>query len=83
MGLNCAGIPPKWDAKFYVGDHAKGAIVRCIEESSDGKTCTAWHEIHANEEIFSQYVCVIKEDIQKLFDEVLTKCEKWQGFSAQ
>ncbi len=84
---NCSGLPPKWDVDFWAGDHSienndthnKGGFVRCMTETPDGKSCSSWGYIYSDTPLIDQYIAVHKSAIQKLYDDVLSKCEKWNG----
>jgi hypothetical protein len=75
---NCAGLPPSWNADFWLGDSASSSLVRCVRESDDGKECVEWAKIPTNAPAFDDYVCVTHEHLQRLHDEVLARCEKWR-----
>lgn len=75
---NCAGHRPPWDVEFYVGDTHKLALVRCTAEDPDTKECTKWDEMKPNDPRFDEMIAMHRSAIQKLEEEVLSRCERWK-----
>lgn len=58
---------PHWEAQFWAGDPNTGSIRR--NQANEFIQCT--------DPKMADYVCLSYQDLQKLYDEVLSKCEKW------
>lgn len=63
----CPADRPVWEAEFWAGDSANVGITRKQENRT----------IPADSPEFNDYVCTKWENLQKLEDDVLSKCEKW------
>lgn len=70
MGASNCSTAPKWDARFYVGDSANGAITRNNPpEPADIISCF--------DSRVDNYVCVSFDDLKELY-EILQRCKQWE-----
>lgn len=60
---------PRWRAQFYAGFAERSSIFRAQDNS----------EIECRDKKFDDFVCVTYGDLEKLEEEVLSKCERWRN----
>lgn len=77
LGASNCTERPKWEALFYAGDSDRGGVVRCQKWVND--TCQKWDIIRGTSSRIDNGAWISYADIQKLEDEVLSKCERWKN----
>ena len=70
---------PKWDGKWYAGNHEEGLIIYKETICKNDKCVDKVDIIKTSDERFSDYVCLTYEDLDSFMETYIVGCKEWKA----